>query len=195
MSDPVNDLLETVPAAILARDLIQTRKLVGEKNQIVHEHWRAIQRVARTAGVAVQGKAAAVLAQEAIAAIQVLQDRARVSDQAADAVEPIMVQIGRAQVAVGARTPQAVLAAARISMNALNVEDLREIAEWTGYVNENVWIPYVEGDASRSDLTLVGILAVRIACALVDVDYPDDIVERSARTFVQQVRRAAPRVC
>jgi hypothetical protein len=99
---------------------------------------------------------------------------------------PIIVRVGpnKTRIEVANRTPRAVVAAARRSVNLLSIDDLRALANMSRYEVESVW----------DDLSIIGVLSIWIGCALLDVEFATGLDESEDQKFVDRLRAIAPRL-
>ena len=104
---------------------------------------------------------------------------------------PLVVRLGpnSTEIVIAARTPRAVVAAARKAVSRLDVEDLRAVSAWSEWCHEANWLGSDGGNPS-----IVGIVTVWIACAIVDVELPDGIDDDADQEFVTRCWMLAPRV-
>lgn len=98
------------------------------------------------------------------------------------------------EIRLTARTPRAVVAAARAVTPNLDVEDLRALSAWTKRCREDDWFSYGADWKAQAFVSIVGIVAIWIACAVVDVDVPESIDDATDMDFVRRVWKMTPRV-
>ena len=95
----------------------------------------------------------------------------------------------RRQFSVADRTPAAVIMAALTATQHLDIDDIRHIGDWSRFINED----YFDSAEPNRSLSVIGVLALYIACGVLGEEFPDDLDEEKTR-FMDEVRKLAPAV-